>query len=90
MKGLFFSSPGTLELRGKTLTFILDTGEEVFTLPLSSSYRVQYPWYYFGAGVVLTIDGTRYRISFIQQGEDGDIRTGIQNGKAWREKLTPS
>lgn len=90
LKGLFFSSPGTLELRGKTLTFILDTGEAVFTLPLSSPYRVQYPWYYFGAGLVLTIDGTRYRISFIQQGEDGDIRTGIQNGKAWREKLTPS
>lgn len=88
LKGLFFSSPGTLKLRGERLIFTLDTGEQVLACPLSDIQKLQFPWYYFGAGVVLTIEGTRYRISFVQQGEDGDVRTGIQNGKAWRERLT--
>ena len=87
LKGLFHSTPGTLQLKGDTLTFTHNGGEKAFSLFLSTPYQVQFPWYYFGAGLVLIVDGTKYRISFVEQGENGDIRTGIQNGKAWRERL---
>ncbi|MGC4045670.1 MAG: hypothetical protein QM758_17905 [Armatimonas sp.] len=87
LKGLFHSTPGTLELRDDTLSLTLSNGERVFSTSLSTPYTVQFPWYYFGAGLILTLESTHYRISFLQQGEDGDIRTGIQNGKAWRERL---
>jgi len=88
LKGWFFSSPGTLELRGKTISLTLDGGERVFACSLSDIQKLQFPWYFFGAGLALTVDGTRYRISFTEQGEDGDLRTGIQNGKACGECLT--
>ncbi len=90
LKGLFYSTPGTLELKGKTLTFTPVGGEQIFSLSLSAIHKIEFPWYYFGAGLVLTLDGTKYRISFIEQGESGDIRSGIQNGKAWRERLNIS
>jgi hypothetical protein len=90
LKGLLHSTPGTLELKGKTLTFTHAGGEQAFSMALSAIHKIWFPWYYFGAGLVLTLDGTKYRISFIEQGDSGDIRSGIQSGKAWRERLTIS
>jgi hypothetical protein len=87
LKGLFHSTPGVLELKGNTLTFTSEGGERAFSAPLSAPPDIQFPWYYFGAGLILTVEGKRYRISFIEQGEYGDVRTGIQNGKAWRARL---
>lgn len=46
--------------------------------------QIYFPWYYFGAGVKLSLETERYRLSFVAPGEDGDLVSGLAAGKRWR------
>jgi hypothetical protein len=87
--GLFRSEPGTLALTSanSTLTFVSET-KTLFEVPISSLSGIRFPWYYFGAGVQFSIDGERYRFSFMEQGEPGSIPEGRSFGRQWKSKLT--
>lgn len=88
LTGIIGSAPGVLELAGGRLTFV--TGQRrVFAVPLSEVSGVSFPWYYFGGGVKLSIGPERYRFSFVQPGEHGDVGEGRRAGRAWEQVLRP-
>ncbi|WP_309707310.1 hypothetical protein [Armatimonas sp.] len=86
LQGLFKSTSGILELTQDRLVF-KSAGETVFDTPRESLTDVSFPWYYFGAGVVLSIDSKRYRFSFVEPGENGDLVSGREAGKSWKLRL---
>lgn len=86
LQGLFKSVPGTLELAQGRLSF-RSAGEKVFDAPLDSLTNVAFPWYYFGAGVVFSVDSERYRLSFVEPGENGDLVSGRAAGTSWKMRL---
>ncbi|MBB6048379.1 hypothetical protein [Armatimonas rosea] len=88
LTGLFRSAPGTLELVQGRLR-LLSGGETVFDVPRESLNRVYFPWYYFGAGVKLTLEAKTYRLSFVEPGENGDLVRGCAAGKSWKNRLRP-
>jgi hypothetical protein len=88
LKGLFRSAPGTLELAQGRLRLLSEAGT-VFDVPLESFTRVYFPWYYFGAGVKLTLEAKPYRLSFVEPGENGDLVSGCAAGKSWKNRLLP-
>lgn len=83
--GLVKSVPGTLECVGERLSFT--SASESFTTPLDAIETVTFPWYYFGAGLVLVIEGKRYRLSLVEPGDTGDIVTGRALGQRWKARL---
>ena len=87
LQGLFKSTPGTLELTQGHLK-LFSGGELVFDLPLDSLSKVDFPWYYFGAGAVLSFESEHYRLSFVEPGENGSIAEGREAGKRWKQRLT--
>lgn len=86
LTGLTGSVPGTLELSRGRLAF---TGgpNRYFDVPLDAVQDVNFPWHYFGGGVKFRIGAERYRVSFVQPGESGDIGEGRRVGKAWKQIL---
>src|SRR5690606_12929953 len=79
--GLFGNEPGQLELREGRLTFRTSAGVQ-FDVPLSEVSYVEYPWYYFGGGVQITVAGRRYRLSFVPPTSHGGRARVVPGG--WR------
>jgi hypothetical protein len=38
----------------------------LFDVPLASIGRRVFPWYYFGGGMKISVNGTEYRLSFVR------------------------
>lgn len=89
--GLTGSEPGVLRLARSRLTFTTSDGRRVFDVALSEVRDVEFPWYYFGGGMKLSVGAERYRISFMRPGNTGgrlrDIGRGRQAGKEWKSAL---
>ena len=73
---------------------------EVFYCPISQVNKIIFPWYTFGGGMNLVINGTTYRFSFLQpqntvssyEGAEGlnaisNISEGRKVGKEWKKLL---
>ena len=88
--GITGSVPGVLESANGRLAFT--TGERrLFDVPLPAVSDVEFPWYYFGAGVKFRIGADSYRLSFVQPNNDAgfpDVGEGRRAGKAWKSVLT--
>ena len=65
----------------------MSAGEIIFDVSRESLTDVSFPWYYLGAGVVFSIDAKRYRFSFVEPGENGDLVSGREAGKSWKQRL---
>ncbi len=72
LKGLTGSVPGVLELESGRLAFTTEEGR-VFEAPLAEIRDVVFPWYYFGGGAKLTVNGERYRLSFVRPNDASDV-----------------
>jgi hypothetical protein len=73
MVGLTRSIPGVLALADDTLTFTDEEGTR-FRAPLAAVSGVTFPWYYFGGGMKLVVDGTRYRLAFVRPNDADDLQ----------------
>lgn len=73
----------------------------LFSIPVSSISKIEFPWFTFGGGMNVTLRGVKYRFSFMQpQNTVAAPRLaagviGIQNvaegrkaGKQWKQLLT--
>lgn len=64
-------------------------GKTHFDVPSHRVGAVTYPWYYFGGGVQFTVEGVRYRLSFVRPTSEGgsvcDIARGRRIGRRWRQ-----
>lgn len=65
LEGMTRNRPGVLELFNGVIAFTAAEGR-VFEGPVSAATDVEFPWYYFGGGMKLTVGGTRHRISFVR------------------------
>ena len=65
LQGMTGSRPGLLELSDGVIAFTAEEGR-VFETRLTEATDVAFPWFYFGGGMKLTVDGTRHRISFVR------------------------
>ena len=93
LKGLIASEAGTLTLQNGRLTFV--TNKTVFDGPLTQVQAVDFPWFYFGAGFILKINGMKYKLSFIQPGntaggEYASIPDARHKGQRWKAALNHS
>ena len=93
LKGLIASEAGTLTLKQGHLSFATDT--PIFDCPLIQVQAIDFPWYYFGAGCVMKINDTKYRLSFIQPGntaggEYTSIADARRKGQRWKTALAPA
>lgn len=84
LRGLTRSLPGRLRLEADVLSFVDDDGDLLFRAPLSEVRQVVFPWYYFGGGCKCSIDGVRYRLSFVRPNgaEDALDRMAARVGEA--------
>ena len=111
LRGATGSTEGVLELSGGRVSFTTTgvyhgvpfTGEDdrggeagkVFEAALSEIEDVKFPWYYFGGGAKLTVQGETYRLSFVKPQNTqispfamgGDIPSGRRIGKYWKRVL---
>jgi hypothetical protein len=62
--GTLRTEAGWLDLTAGRLRYTTET-REVFDVRLQEVTGVVWPWYYFGGGVKLTVDGEQYRFSFV-------------------------
>ena len=62
--GTFRTQAGWLDLTAGRLRYTSEAGK-VFDVRLDEVTDVVWPWYYFGGGVKLTVNGERYRFSFV-------------------------
>lgn len=86
LRGLFGRVAGTLKLAGGRLVFTSD--ERVVLLDARvDDLSVRLPWYYFGGGVVVTVGDARYRLSFVEPGENGDMRSGRAACRTFCERI---
>src|SRR5688500_7736103 len=93
LKGLIASEAGTLTLKDGRFSFTTD--KPVFDSSLAVVPAVSCPWCYFGAGCILKIDGTEYKLSFIQPGntaggEYASISDARSKCRRWQAALTHS
>jgi hypothetical protein len=65
MIGATQSAPGVLALHNGQISYTEMDGH-VFETPLSAVADVAFPWYYFGGGAKVTVNGVRYRFSFVK------------------------
>lgn len=74
--GITGSVPGVLVLSGGRLTLAVEDGRG-FDASLSEVRDVIFPWYYFGAGMKVTVSGECYRLSFAEPNgqRDPDLRS---------------
>ncbi|NLE79153.1 MAG: hypothetical protein GX610_06130 [Rhodococcus sp.] len=89
--GLFGTEDGTLELADGRLAFAGRNGTR-FNVAIGDVRHVEFPWYYFGGGVQFTVNGRRYRFSFVvptgEGGRIGDVPDGRRVGAMWRDAFT--
>jgi hypothetical protein len=62
--GTLGTAAGWLDLTAGRLRFST-AAEAVFDVPLAEVTDIIWPWYYFGGGVKLSVEGTQYRFSFV-------------------------
>lgn len=86
LEGITGAVYGHLELTNGRLSFTVGE-KQIFNVPLSEVKDVVFPWYYFSGGVKFRIGAEKYRMSFVQPGEQGSIIDGRQTGKAWKSLL---
>jgi hypothetical protein len=76
----------------------LDDGARIILLdvPLDEVGRVSFPWYYFGGGMRLGVDGVRFRFSFVRPQNTHEV-PGIMavpatraTGRSWQAALAPA
>ncbi len=79
LKGLTRSEPGVLELDNGRLAFTTEQGR-VFQAPLEDVRDITFPWYYFGGGAKLTVNNTRYRVSFVRPNDASDVPSRLLAG----------
>jgi hypothetical protein len=65
MIGSTQNSPGVLALHNGQISYTEMDGR-IFETPLSAVTDVAFPWYYFGGGAKLAVNGVRYRFSFVK------------------------
>lgn len=65
LEGLTRSVPGWLEWKARRLRFVTADGV-VFDVSRKDVTNIRYPWYYFGGGIKLHVDGTSRRFSFVK------------------------
>ena len=86
--GLFGTEAGVLDLSDGRLAFSGTNGTR-FDVPVGDVRYVEFPWYYFGGGVQFTVNGRRYRFSFVvptgEGGRVGDVPDGRRVGALWRD-----
>jgi len=91
LSGMTGSQEGILQLADGRFAFTDIDGQTVFDVPLSEVREVEFPWYYFGGGMKLSIGAERYRVSFMRPGNIGggigDIGPGRRVGKEWKAAL---
>lgn len=76
--GLFGNRAGWLALGGGRLRFEAE-GASGFDVPLARVERIHFPWYYFGGGAHLWVDGCRFRLSFVRpNGAEVAIGRGLE------------
>ncbi len=63
--GTFRTQAGWLDLTAGRLRYTSEVAGEVFDVRLDEVTEVIWPWYYFGGGVKLTVNGEQYRLSFV-------------------------
>ena len=63
--GTFRTQAGWLDLTTGRLGYTSETRGEEFDVRLDEVKDVVWPWYYFGGGVKLTVNGEQYRLSFV-------------------------
>lgn len=89
--GLSRSVPGELSAGQGRLSFRGADGTR-FDAALADLSHIEFPWYYFGAGVHLTVAGRRYRLGFVrptsEAGSIFDIGEGRRIGKVWKRVLS--
>jgi hypothetical protein len=93
LKGVVASEAGTLTLGNGRLS--LTTDKPIFDIPLTEVQAVNFPWFYYGVGCTLKINGAKYKLSFIQPGntaggEYASIPDARRKGQRWKTMLTPS
>jgi hypothetical protein len=62
--GLTRTLAGRLVFDNGCLTFADEDGSVHFSTPLSEVERIWSPWYYFGGGLKMRVDGVTFRITF--------------------------
>jgi hypothetical protein len=90
LKGFVASEAGTLTLKNEHLTFA--TSKLIFDSPLIEVQAIAFPWFYFGAGCTLKINGEKYKLSFIHPGntaggEYASISDARGKGQRWKSAL---
>lgn len=74
--GLTRSLPGALQLAGSRLTLATEL-TPLFDEPLTAIARVSWPWWYFGGGCKIRVDGEGYRVSFVRPNGAMDTSTRV-------------
>lgn len=80
LRGITRSLPGRLHLEANTISFVYDDGDVLFRAPLSEVREIVFPWYYFGGGCKLTVEGVRYRLSFVRPNDADDAMDRLAAG----------
>ncbi len=80
LHGITGTSGGRLSLTGDVLSY-REERRLIFTTRLRDVERMVFPWYYFGGGVKLRIDGKWYRLSFVVP-NGAEVAIGRAHGEA--------
>lgn len=64
--------PGVLELAEGKLAFTT-LEERVFDVALGQLSGLRFPWYYFGGGMQLQVDGRTHKLSFVRPNGAQDV-----------------
>lgn len=76
MAGGLRNVPGVLAAGEGRLAFVTDDGP-VFVAPLHEVADVRWPWWWFGGGCVLTVEGTQYKITFVRPNGAEPVRPSL-------------
>jgi len=79
--GMTSSLAGWLALSDGFLAFADEDGDIHFSLPLEDIEQIWSPWYYFGGGLKMRIEGHTFRITFtLPNDQPGGDRRPIHDG----------
>lgn len=94
--------PGVLVAEDGRLEFHTDAGP-AFAAPIGEVGPVTWPWWWFGGGLVATVRGERFKITFVRPNGAGaaadpfqaaaglrDVHTGRAAARQWKQLLPPT
>lgn len=70
--GAVRSVPGVLRFADDRVSFTTAEGVD-FDTPTASVTDVKFPWYYFGGGMKVSVNGESYRFSFLKPNAGDDV-----------------